>query len=212
VPLSCTIELSKTGGITVKVQNADDGICQTLILNGTTIVTTICSENATSTLTQSDDAFSHEVESGGKKSSVTQSPTLVRVECERFEIDATTIDTRSSEGTSCTASTTLALQSTGAFTLRSDDTLDMSAAADLTGSSRMNLNLEATLSGTFSGKQATTLGDGAVSTSLKGGSVDVDATSTLTAKGGISTELRGAMTSIRGDASVAVQAPSIQLG
>lgn len=181
-------------------------------MNGETIVTEVSSQNGTSTMTQEDTQFTRVVEADGKTSTVEQSSSLVRIECERFEVSATSIETSSTEDTSLSASTTMALASESTFTATSQDSMELSSTSDMSLSSDANLDAKASSAASMVGTQSTTIGDDSGSTSIKGSGVDVEATGTATMKGEVSVEVEGAMVSLSGDGSVTVQAPSVQLG
>ena len=55
--LVCTIEADKERGITVKIENADDSITQTIAMNGTSITFEVKGQDNTSTIVQTSDAI-----------------------------------------------------------------------------------------------------------------------------------------------------------
>ena len=74
--LVCRVELSKLQGIILTVENADADICQTIVMNGTSITTTVEGPDETSVMTQDQES--------------------IAIQCKRFEIDAKTITCKSS--------------------------------------------------------------------------------------------------------------------
>lgn len=73
--LVCRVELDKSKGMILTVENADGKITQTMVLDGTTIVTTIKGSDATSKITQKQDS--------------------VEIECKTFTLNAETITCKS---------------------------------------------------------------------------------------------------------------------
>ena len=67
--LVCTVELDKEKGVTVKVENADDQITQTVVMDGTSITITVKGSEETSTYVQKQDS--------------------VIITCKDFTVDAT---------------------------------------------------------------------------------------------------------------------------
>lgn len=53
--LVCTVEMSKESGITVKVEDADAGITQTITMDGTSLTLKVAGSAGTSTITQTAD-------------------------------------------------------------------------------------------------------------------------------------------------------------
>src|SRR5215203_2452067 len=97
MPLVCTVEMSKDSGISIKVENADGGITQTITMDGTTLTMTVAGEDETSTFTQKADS--------------------IAIKCKDFSIEA---------------SNTITCTSTKATTHKSDDTVTIQSAKDMT--------------------------------------------------------------------------------
>lgn len=74
--LTCRLELSKETGLTITAENPDDGITQTVVMDGTSITMTV---------------------SGSETSRVTQTADGVTVSCKDFTVDAETVTVRSSK-------------------------------------------------------------------------------------------------------------------
>ena len=55
--LVCSVELSKTAGMTLKVLNSAGKITQTVVINGTTLVMTVKGEKSTTTVTRRSTAW-----------------------------------------------------------------------------------------------------------------------------------------------------------
>ncbi len=191
MPLVCTIELSKTAGATITVENADDGITQTIVMNGTSIVTTVKGEEETSVITQIQDQ--------------------IKVVVKDFIIEAETITCTSTGITSHTSEDELKLTSTKDMTFTSsanytnevtDDVTinsggktDITATGDLTGKGA-NATIQASTDATLKGGGNATVQATSAAT-LKGSTADVKADIGATVKGATVT-LDGSMDTIKG--------------
>lgn len=74
--LVCRIELDKTDGMILTVENGDGKITQTIVMNGTSIIATVKGSDATSTITQKQDGVS--------------------IDCKTFTLNAESITCKSS--------------------------------------------------------------------------------------------------------------------
>lgn len=101
--LFCRVELNKTDGITITLDNEDGNITHTIVLNGEDITTTSKGDSDTST--------------------IVQAPDKITMDCKTFELTAETI--------SCSSSSTTELSSGGDFSIDSDGNLDSTAAMDV---------------------------------------------------------------------------------
>jgi hypothetical protein len=101
--LFCRVELSKTDGIVITLDNKDGGITHTLVFNGEDITTTSKGDAGTST--------------------ITQAPDKIIMDCKTFELTAETI--------SCSASDTADYSSGSDFSINSDANLNTKAALDV---------------------------------------------------------------------------------
>lgn len=210
--LVCTIELNKAEGVSVHVFDSQQNLKQTIVLDGETITTVVANDSASTTLVQKVDAFVRRVDASGRSSVMTQTASSVVFECDHFEVQASTIETRSSSETTVSSDGTVALSSTGAFSVDSGDTAEMSAVRDLRVSSDANLTATGGLSATLGGTQRTTLGEDTAAVCVRGRSVDVEAGTTLSAKAEISAEVQGATATIEGKSAVAIRGSTIALG
>jgi len=77
--LVCRIELDKKKGVMLTVENDDDQITQTIVMDGTSITTTVEGPDETSTITQEQDS--------------------IALECKTFTLDAETITCKSTKDT-----------------------------------------------------------------------------------------------------------------
>ena len=123
--LVCTVELDKEKGVTVKVENADDQITQTVVMDGTSITITVKGSSETSTYVQKQDS--------------------VTITCKDFTVDATgTLTLQSQKASSWTSQDTLSLESTKDMSFTSKAKLTQSATQDVKLSSNANVAVEAT--------------------------------------------------------------------
>jgi hypothetical protein len=77
--LVCRIELDKKKGVLLTVENGDDQIIQTIVMDGTSITTTVKGPEETSTITQKQDS--------------------IAMKCKTFTLDAETITCKSTKET-----------------------------------------------------------------------------------------------------------------
>lgn len=77
--LVCRIELDKKKGVLLTVENGDDQITQTIVMDGTSITTTVKGSEETSTITQKQDS--------------------IAMNCKTFTLDAETITCKSTKET-----------------------------------------------------------------------------------------------------------------
>jgi hypothetical protein len=110
--LFCRVELNKTDGIVITLDNKDGNVTHTLVFNGDDITTTSKGDSGTST--------------------ITQAPDKIIMDCKTFELTAETI--------SCSASDTADLSSGSDFSIKSDANLNTKAAMDV-GVDGTNINL-----------------------------------------------------------------------
>lgn len=116
--LFCRVELNKTEGIVITLDNKDGKIVHTIVLNGDYITTTSKGSDGTST--------------------IVQAPDKISMTCKTFELSAETI--------TCKSSNTTKLSSASDFSINSDANLNVKAAMnmalkatniDLTGSAQI---------------------------------------------------------------------------
>jgi hypothetical protein len=118
--LFCRVELSKTDGIVITLDNSDGGITHTIVLNGDDITTISEGDAGTST--------------------IVQAPDKISMDCKTFELTAETI--------TCSASSTAELNSGSDFSINSDANLNTKAALDVSvDGTNINLTGSAQISG-----------------------------------------------------------------
>jgi hypothetical protein len=77
--LVCRVELDKTKGIVLTVENGQDAITQTIVMDGTSITTTVKGQNETSKIIQKDGS--------------------IHIDCKTFTLNAETITCKSTNKT-----------------------------------------------------------------------------------------------------------------
>ncbi|KFE65390.1 hypothetical protein [Hyalangium minutum] len=178
--LVCKIELDKTKGITVTVENADGQITQTMTMDGTSITTKVQGQSDTSTIVQKADS--------------------IVVTCKDFTLDTETITCKSSKASQWTSQDILKLTSTKDMTFTSSAKLTQSATQDAKLSSSANVTLEATSAFKASGMTA--------AMSATGGEAKVDGL-TLKLSGETNAEMSGAMAKVSGQGQLSLESTGI---
>jgi hypothetical protein len=179
--LVCRVELNKETGVTITVENADDGITQTAVLDGTAITFT-CAGSDTSTITQKCDS--------------------VAIECKDFSVMADTVKVESTKDTEHKSSGKMTVKSTQDMSLDSTGKLDAKAAMDFTAEG-LSFTAKGTTDAKIEGLNAEL--KGTAKAVVKGGMVELSGDAMADVKGpmikvaasGI-LDLNGSMTKIGG--------------
>jgi len=182
--LVCTVELSKESGISIKVENAEAGITQTITMDGTTLILKVAGQDDTSTFTQKADS--------------------IAIKCKDFSIEAdNTITCTSKKATKHQSDDVMTLQSTKDLTLTSSAKLVQSADADLTLAGA-NIKATAQSAASMKGLTAEVVGDqsltlkGTAQVNLSGAQVAIKADAQLGAESSGMATLGGSLTTIKG--------------
>ncbi len=123
--LVCTVEMDKEKGVTVKVENAEGKITQTVVMDGTSITFKVQGNSETSTVVQKEDS--------------------ITITCKDFTLDATgTLTLKSAKASSWASQDILKVESTKDMTLDSKAKFTQSSAQDASLSSKANVSVEAT--------------------------------------------------------------------
>ncbi|MBL0732354.1 MAG: hypothetical protein JJW03_05835 [Desulfosarcina sp.] len=143
--LVCRIELDKKDGLILTVENGDASITQTIVMDGTSITSTVKGKSETSTITQKQDG--------------------IAVKCKTFTLDAETITCESEKKT---------LHKSGEdFDINSGKNLNISAASDAKYKA-VNTTMESTVETVAKGSQAATLKLSGSESVLEGISIKLD--------------------------------------
>lgn len=123
--LVCTVEMDKEKGVTVKVENAEGKITQTVVMDGTSITFKVQGNSESSTVVQKEDS--------------------ITITCKDFTLDATgTLTLKSAKASSWASQDILKVESTKDMTLDSKAKFTQSSAQDASLSSKANVSVEAT--------------------------------------------------------------------
>ena len=178
--LVCTIEMDKTKGITVQIDNADSKITQTITVDGTSLTLKVTDQTNTSTWVQKADS--------------------IVVTCKDFTLDTETITFKSSKASSWTSQDKLDVKSTSDMTLDSSAKLTASATSDAKLSSQTNFDVEATNGLTLKGLTA--------AMSASGGAASVKGLQ-LALEGQTQAEMKSPMATINASGQLDLQATGI---
>jgi hypothetical protein len=191
----CSVELSKTAGITVKVVNATGKITQTITMDGTSITITCKGEQRTSTITQKDESIISQVKGPQETSTITQKDESIAIKVKDFTIDATTVKVTTTGDTTHDSGAKLTVTST------QDMSLTSSAKATFKSTQAMALESTATLTATAT-----------QDAKLSGMNTTVDSQVKTVVKGGTSLEASSIQVKVNGTAQAEFAAPMTNLG
>lgn len=179
--LVCTVELDKDKGVTVKVENPDAQITQTVVMDGDSITIKVQGSSETSTIVQKDDS--------------------VTITCKDFTVDATgTLTLKSQQASSWKSQNTMALESTQDMTFTSNAKLTQSATSDAKLSSNTKVGVEAGTQLELKGMQA--------SMAASGGEAKVEGL-TLKMSGQTQAELSSAMTKVAAQGKLGLESSGL---
>ena len=194
-PFICSIELSKTDGVTVVVTDEDAKITQTIAMNGTTVTVTVKKgDDKTSTITQDAESLVLKVV-GEETSTVTQKHDSVAIKCKSFSVEAETVSVKSTEDSTHEAQGKLTVTSTKDMTLTSSAKLSASSTSDMKLASSAGFTASATADAKLSGMNTT-----------------VEASAALTAKGGTDAAVSGGKIALSGTMKADLTAPLTTVG
>jgi hypothetical protein len=175
--LVCTLEKSKTGGVTVKVVNHDGSVTQTVTMDGTQAIT---------------------LEHVGSEET-----SFIKIEQKKITIDTYDLVINARNTIACKADATATWESTGDTTIKSATSLVQQATSDVKVSGA-NVKLTAQSAASMEGLTAKVAGSTALTLSgsteakLSGAAVKVTADATLDATSSGMATLGGSMTTIKG--------------
>jgi phage baseplate assembly protein gpV len=171
----CSVEVDKTGGITVTVTNADGKIEQTLVMNGVSVELTVKGDSATSTIIQTADK--------------------VLVRCKQFEVEASeTIHLKSTKPCTLSSGDTLTIEAAKAISVTSGSKIAVSAKESLVASGQMGVSLSSPQKVVLS-SQAKLSFEGAVIEGKAQGMLNLESSGLATLKGNL-TNVQGALVNL----------------
>ena len=214
--LVCRVELQKSGGVTLTVDNGRAGIVQTIKMNGTTIETTNQSGEGTSIVIQTTDSITTEVK-GAKTSTVTQDQHAVKVHAQTFEVEAESIKMTSAKNIEHSAQGRYVVSSAEDMSFGTKSKYALTCDGPMTHKSLANVTMQATSNIKVAGRNITVAGSG--STVVEGGSQAKVLGSKVAMLGTAQAELAAPqttvgkdLTTIKGTPVVKLDAPMIKLG
>ena len=140
--LVCRVEINKTKGLVLTVENEDGKITQTAVMDGKSITLTVKGNEETST--------------------IVQKPESIAIKCKTFTLDAETITCNSEKDTAFTSKAKYKIKSTDDLSIETDANaslkaakeVDVKASKDLSASGS-NVSLSADSKGEFTGSEIT---------------------------------------------------------
>jgi phage baseplate assembly protein gpV len=132
--LICTIEMDKEQGLTIKVEDPDGKLTQTVTIDGKAITLEVKNDSDTST--------------------VVQKPDGVTITCKAFTVEADTLTLKSKKASEWKSEETLKLESSKDMSLTSSAKLTQKATSDIAVSSDANVQLKATSKLALEGQQS----------------------------------------------------------
>ena len=173
---TCRIELNKTEGVTITVDNEDGEITQIIKLNGETIETTCKGKEETSTITQAPD-------------SIKFNSKLFSVQAETIEISAKKSLVEKSEGTfDMKSEDPMKLNTSKTLTVTSDDAMTLTAKSIAMKSKSGGVQIQAASALELQGQNATL--EAQSDATIKGAN--------LNANGSMKVAVQGQMVSVSG--------------
>jgi hypothetical protein len=187
--LICRVELNKKEGIILTVENKEEKRTQTIVIDGTSIITTSAGKKETSTITQTDETISFK--------------------CKNFTVEAETIKCTSSKDTDLKSSGEFSVLSDKDISLESKKNINQIAHSALKGTAQTT-NFTSKQSAEFSASKTSIKGKSQVSISgaklnlngstqseLSGAMVKLKAGGVMNVEGQMTT-LKGQLTNIQG--------------
>ncbi|MEZ0227885.1 MAG: hypothetical protein ACAI25_04620 [Planctomycetota bacterium] len=197
--LVCTVELDKTTGITVKVENADADIIQIMHMDGTQILTTVQKGTAET-----------------DKSSITQKFDSIAIKCKTYTVEAETITQKSTKATLHESADTFDIKATKDLTEHSDAKVVLNATGDVTVDGA-NVKIKGETDVTLNGLNVK--GTATAAAELKGANTKLEGSAKCDVKGGMASvkgdsmlDLGASLTKISGVMSIAGGGPPMMIG
>ncbi len=213
--LVCSIELSKTAGVTVLVKKGDQ-VTQTITMDGTTVTIAVEHGDKKTTITQDAEGIELNVKGPADTSTVVQKADKVEITCRSFKVTAESVEISSSADTKHSAEGAYSVTSGADLSLSSRAALGTSSVGATTLSALGAFEASALGDATLRGQKA--LVEGLIGTTVQGvASLDLKALQ-IVAAAGAKFEAAGPMTTIGKNLTtvsgqlVRVQAARIQLG
>lgn len=188
--LVCRVELHKKNGVIITVENDDEGITQTMVMDGQTITTTC--------------------EGMDDTSEIIQAPDGITIKCREFVLEADTITCQSSGMTTHKSGSNMMVRSTAAMELGAGAGLKAAAGAAMKLTSSEKMDMEASGGDvTISGVNVDASSD--MKTSLNGQNVEMKGTMGAKLEGGM-VDVKGTKATLEGSAMTTIGGGIIKVG
>lgn len=194
---NCKIEMSKTDGIAISIRDLSqpDTVYKQIILQGDSLVIKTNKTDSSATITQTETSLTTEVKNAQGSTKIEQGPEAVTVTCKTFTVDAESIQLKSTQDTTCTASGEWSVTSTKDFKVATQANCELKSTSAMT--------LDATSSSTI--KSAAAL-------KLQAPSINGSADSSLDLQSNGALNLKGGAVSVKGDMRASLDSPSTTVG
>lgn len=194
---SCRIELSKTGGITIIIQDSvlKEMDQRKIVLEAAALTLTVDKNGQSTTITQTDTSIKTEVKGLVATSSIEQDCENITVTCKTFKVEADTITLKATLDGTFETGTTCDIKSTQATTIDSKAAMTLKSVTAMALDSKSSVAVQAVTNLTMEGAQTT----------LKG-------TTQLTAESSGTTNLEGMTVTVKGNTQATVEAPVTSVG
>lgn len=200
--LTCSIELSKSAGVTLTVTDEGGGITQTLVMNGTAICATVKGAEGSTTITLGEGDIQLEVAGPQARSTVRQIQDRVVIRCRSLEVEADEIQMKSSGDTRHQVGGALTVKSEGDMALTTSGRCSVSSTGD------MNLDTQAALTATAARDAKLSASNAAIEAATRlsagGGSSVAISAPTIDVSATMALDLSAALATLSGEASATV--------
>lgn len=194
---SCRIELSKSGGITIIIQDSVKGALdqRKIVLEAAGVTVTVDKDGKSTSITQTDTSIKTEVKGLVATSSIEQDCETITVKCKTFKVEADTVSVKATMDGTFETGTTCDIKSTQATTIDSAAGMTLKSVAAMALDAKASVSVKAVTNLTMEGAQTT----------LKG-------TTQLSAESSGTTNLEGMTVTVKGNTQATVEAPVTSVG
>lgn len=195
---NCKIELSKTGGISISIKDLSqpEQVYKQIILDDDSLVIKTNKLTSSSTITQVQDKLTTKVTTDAGTTTVEQGPEEVKFTCKRFVVDAESVEMKSKEDTTHTATGKYTVNSTKDYTVASNAKCALSSDSDLSLSTQAKASVSAPTA------QVT----------VSSPKIELQAQTSLTGESGGALSMKGGAVSIKGDMRAELSSPQTTVG
>jgi hypothetical protein len=194
---SCKIELSKSGGITIVIQDSllKEMDQRKIVLEAAALTLTVSKNGQSTTITQTESSVKTEVKGLIATSTIEQDCENVTVTCKNFKVDADSVTLKASMDGHFETGTTCNIKSTQATTIESSAGMTVKSLTAMAVSSSESVSVKAVTNLTMEGAQTTVKG-----------------TTQLAATSSGTTNVEGMTVTVKGDTQATLEAPVTSVG